>query len=85
MYFFFPDYFNLSFLVETAQTENTEENEEPFVAPPGLNVPSDVELVCVHVMQPTLLSAFEQLKVFCLVVGLWFFSINFNMVHFKLF
>ncbi|XP_063271570.1 splicing factor, suppressor of white-apricot homolog isoform X2 [Prinia subflava] len=29
---------------ETAQTENTEENEEPFVAPPGLNVPSDVEL-----------------------------------------
>ncbi|KAM6339980.1 splicing factor, suppressor of white-apricot homolog isoform 3-T3 [Alca torda] len=29
---------------ETAQTENVEENEEPFVAPPGLNVPSDVEL-----------------------------------------
>ncbi|XP_039936428.1 splicing factor, suppressor of white-apricot homolog isoform X2 [Hirundo rustica] len=29
---------------ETAQTESTEENEEPFVAPPGLNVPSDVEL-----------------------------------------
>ncbi|XP_023792954.1 splicing factor, suppressor of white-apricot homolog isoform X3 [Cyanistes caeruleus] len=29
---------------ETDQTENTEENEEPFVAPPGLNVPSDVEL-----------------------------------------
>ncbi|XP_061211346.1 splicing factor, suppressor of white-apricot homolog isoform X1 [Neopsephotus bourkii] len=29
---------------ETAQAENTEENEEPFVAPPGLNVPSDVEL-----------------------------------------
>ncbi|KAL9834526.1 LOW QUALITY PROTEIN: splicing factor, suppressor of white-apricot homolog [Geothlypis trichas] len=29
---------------EMAQTENTEENEEPFVAPPGLNVPSDVEL-----------------------------------------
>ncbi|XP_016157727.1 PREDICTED: splicing factor, suppressor of white-apricot homolog isoform X2 [Ficedula albicollis] len=29
---------------ETAQTENAEENEEPFVAPPGLNVPSDVEL-----------------------------------------
>ncbi|NXE04811.1 SFSWA protein, partial [Lophotis ruficrista] len=37
-------YFILSFLVETAQTENVEENEEPFVAPPGLNVPSDVEL-----------------------------------------
>ncbi|KAM4763143.1 splicing factor, suppressor of white-apricot homolog isoform 2-T2 [Cyanocitta cristata] len=29
---------------QRAQTENTEENEEPFVAPPGLNVPSDVEL-----------------------------------------
>ncbi|XP_066187879.1 splicing factor, suppressor of white-apricot homolog isoform X4 [Sylvia atricapilla] len=29
---------------ETSQPENTEENEEPFVAPPGLNVPSDVEL-----------------------------------------
>ncbi|NXU48832.1 SFSWA protein, partial [Turnix velox] len=29
---------------ETAQTENIEENEEPFIAPPGLNVPSDVEL-----------------------------------------
>ncbi|XP_056360275.1 splicing factor, suppressor of white-apricot homolog isoform X2 [Oenanthe melanoleuca] len=29
---------------ETAQAENAEENEEPFVAPPGLNVPSDVEL-----------------------------------------
>ncbi|KAM4890984.1 splicing factor, suppressor of white-apricot homolog isoform 2-T2 [Sylvia borin] len=29
---------------ETTQPENTEENEEPFVAPPGLNVPSDVEL-----------------------------------------
>ncbi|OXB61410.1 hypothetical protein ASZ78_012243 [Callipepla squamata] len=29
---------------ETAQAENVEENEEPFVAPPGLNVPSDVEL-----------------------------------------
>ncbi|XP_072206928.1 splicing factor, suppressor of white-apricot homolog isoform X2 [Excalfactoria chinensis] len=29
---------------ETSQTENVEENEEPFVAPPGLNVPSDVEL-----------------------------------------
>uniref|UniRef100_A0A8C6ZQI6 Splicing factor, suppressor of white-apricot homolog n=1 Tax=Nothoprocta perdicaria TaxID=30464 RepID=A0A8C6ZQI6_NOTPE len=29
---------------ETVQTENAEENEEPFVAPPGLNVPSDVEL-----------------------------------------
>ncbi|KFP87216.1 Splicing factor, suppressor of white-apricot, partial [Acanthisitta chloris] len=29
---------------EIAQTENVEENEEPFVAPPGLNVPSDVEL-----------------------------------------
>ncbi|XP_030814473.1 splicing factor, suppressor of white-apricot homolog isoform X2 [Camarhynchus parvulus] len=29
---------------EMVQTENTEENEEPFVAPPGLNVPSDVEL-----------------------------------------
>lgn len=53
MYFvFFPKYFVLTFLAEMAQTENTEENEEPFVAPPGLNVPSDVELVCVHVMQP---------------------------------
>ncbi|XP_074015941.1 splicing factor, suppressor of white-apricot homolog isoform X2 [Numenius arquata] len=29
---------------ESVQTENIEENEEPFVAPPGLNVPSDVEL-----------------------------------------
>ncbi|XP_014818280.1 PREDICTED: splicing factor, suppressor of white-apricot homolog isoform X2 [Calidris pugnax] len=29
---------------ESVQTENVEENEEPFVAPPGLNVPSDVEL-----------------------------------------
>ncbi|XP_010219856.1 PREDICTED: splicing factor, suppressor of white-apricot homolog isoform X2 [Tinamus guttatus] len=29
---------------QRAQTENAEENEEPFVAPPGLNVPSDVEL-----------------------------------------
>ncbi|KFP97217.1 Splicing factor, suppressor of white-apricot, partial [Haliaeetus albicilla] len=29
---------------QRAQTENVEENEEPFVAPPGLNVPSDVEL-----------------------------------------
>ncbi|KAM9624556.1 splicing factor, suppressor of white-apricot homolog isoform 6-T10 [Morphnus guianensis] len=29
---------------EAVQTENVEENEEPFVAPPGLNVPSDVEL-----------------------------------------
>ncbi|XP_025914700.1 splicing factor, suppressor of white-apricot homolog isoform X6 [Apteryx rowi] len=29
---------------ETVQTENVEENEEPFVAPSGLNVPSDVEL-----------------------------------------
>ncbi|XP_009930772.2 splicing factor, suppressor of white-apricot homolog isoform X1 [Opisthocomus hoazin] len=29
---------------EAAQSENVEENEEPFVAPPGLNVPSDVEL-----------------------------------------
>lgn len=60
----------MSFLVETAQTENTEENEEPFVAPPGLNVPSDVELVCVHVMQPTLVPVFKQLMVLCLVVGL---------------
>lgn len=57
-----------------AQTENTEENEEPFVAPPGLNVPSDVELVCVHVMQPRLLPAFEQLMVLCLVVGFVFFN-----------
>uniref|UniRef100_A0A8C2U840 Splicing factor, suppressor of white-apricot homolog n=1 Tax=Coturnix japonica TaxID=93934 RepID=A0A8C2U840_COTJA len=29
---------------EISQTETVEENEEPFVAPPGLNVPSDVEL-----------------------------------------
>ncbi|XP_025951110.1 splicing factor, suppressor of white-apricot homolog isoform X3 [Dromaius novaehollandiae] len=29
---------------ETVQPENVEENEEPFVAPSGLNVPSDVEL-----------------------------------------
>ncbi|XP_074869164.1 splicing factor, suppressor of white-apricot homolog isoform X2 [Carettochelys insculpta] len=29
---------------ETAQTENLEENEEPFVAPLGLSVPPDVEL-----------------------------------------
>lgn len=41
-------FYNLSLLLETAQTENAEENEEPFVAPPGLNVPSDVELVCVY-------------------------------------
>lgn len=75
MYFvFFPKYFVLAFLAEMAQTENTEENEEPFVAPPGLNVPSDVELVCVHVMQPRLLPAFEQLMVLCLVVGFVFFN-----------
>ncbi|XP_042297515.1 splicing factor, suppressor of white-apricot homolog isoform X2 [Sceloporus undulatus] len=30
--------------VATMKTENVEENEEPFVAPLGLNVPSDVEL-----------------------------------------
>ncbi|KYO39566.1 splicing factor, suppressor of white-apricot-like protein isoform C [Alligator mississippiensis] len=29
---------------ETTQTEHVEENEEPFIAPLGLNVPSDVEL-----------------------------------------
>ncbi|XP_061458303.1 splicing factor, suppressor of white-apricot homolog isoform X2 [Rhineura floridana] len=28
----------------TTKTENVEENEEPFIAPLGLNVPSDVEL-----------------------------------------
>lgn len=41
----------LPFIVEAAQTENVEENEEPFVAPPGLNVPSDVELVCVYILR----------------------------------
>uniref|UniRef100_A0ABM5F283 Splicing factor, suppressor of white-apricot homolog isoform X1 n=1 Tax=Pogona vitticeps TaxID=103695 RepID=A0ABM5F283_9SAUR len=30
--------------VAAAKVENTEENEEPFVAPSGLNVPPDVEL-----------------------------------------
>ncbi|XP_066116954.1 splicing factor, suppressor of white-apricot homolog isoform X2 [Saccopteryx bilineata] len=29
---------------EKSETENVEENEEPFIAPLGLNVPSDVEL-----------------------------------------
>lgn len=84
MYFgFFPIYFVLAFLAESAQTENTEENEEPFVAPPGLNVPSDVELVCVHVIQPTLLPTFEQLVVLCLVVGFgFFFQLTFRVVYF---
>jgi hypothetical protein len=35
------------FLTEKVETESLEENEEPFIAPLGLNVPSDVELVCV--------------------------------------
>lgn len=39
------EYFTL-FTLETTQTEHVEENEEPFIAPLGLNVPSDVELVC---------------------------------------
>ncbi|XP_071471990.1 splicing factor, suppressor of white-apricot homolog isoform X4 [Marmota flaviventris] len=30
--------------VEKSESENLEENEEPFIAPLGLNVPSDVEL-----------------------------------------
>lgn len=29
-----------------------DENEEPFIAPLGLSVPSDVELVCVLVHKP---------------------------------
>lgn len=31
--------------VAAAKAESLEENEEPFIAPLGLNVPSDVELV----------------------------------------
>ncbi|XP_012878490.1 PREDICTED: splicing factor, suppressor of white-apricot homolog, partial [Dipodomys ordii] len=35
---------------EKSEAENLEENEEPFIAPLGLNVPSDVELVCVFLL-----------------------------------
>ena len=35
-----------SFYTEKNEAENLEENEEPFIAPLGLNVPPDVELVC---------------------------------------
>lgn len=34
-------------IAAAAKAEHVEENEEPFVAPLGLNVPSDVELVSV--------------------------------------
>lgn len=40
------------FYTEKIETENPEENEEPFVAPLGLNVPSDVELVCAFLPHP---------------------------------
>lgn len=40
------------FLTEKSEAENLEENEEPFIAPLGLSVPSDVELVCVLLHWP---------------------------------
>lgn len=40
------------FLTEKNEAENLDENEEPFIAPLGLSVPSDVELVCVLVHKP---------------------------------
>lgn len=45
----FPFFF---FLTEKNEAENLDENEEPFIAPLGLSVPSDVELVCVLVHKP---------------------------------
>lgn len=38
--------FVIFFFIEKNEAENLEENEEPFIAPLGLNVPPDVELVC---------------------------------------
>lgn len=38
---------------EKSEAENLEENEEPFIAPLGLSVPSDVELVCVFLHKPS--------------------------------
>lgn len=46
----FPDVL-FSFYTEKSETENVEENEEPFIAPVGLNVPPDVELVCVSALR----------------------------------
>lgn len=37
-----------SLYTEKHEAENAEENEEPFVAPLGLSVPPDVELVRVR-------------------------------------
>lgn len=42
-----------SFYTEKHEAENLEENEEPFIAPLGLNVPSDVELVGVFLVHNT--------------------------------
>jgi hypothetical protein len=50
--FFFFFFF---FVTEKNEAENLEENEEPFIAPLGLSVPSDVELVCVPPHWPCLL------------------------------
>lgn len=44
--------FSFFFLTEKNEAENLDENEEPFIAPLGLSVPSDVELVCVLVHKP---------------------------------
>lgn len=41
---------------EKNEAENIEENEEPFIAPLGLNVPPDVELVRVPTSQDCHLS-----------------------------
>lgn len=44
-----------SFYTEKNEAENLEENEEPFIAPLGLNVPPDVELVCVFLLHNTVI------------------------------
>lgn len=45
--------FMFSFYTEKNEAENLEENEEPFIAPLGLNVPPDVELVGVFGLSST--------------------------------
>lgn len=45
-------FFIFFFLTEKNEAENLEENEEPFIAPLGLSVPSDVELVRVLLHWP---------------------------------
>ena len=42
-----------SFYTEKNEAENLEENEEPVIAPLGLNVPPDVELVGVFGLSST--------------------------------